>query len=408
MTPDCVAVVDEREQLTYSELNRRANRLAHKLIKTGVRIDGLVGLLSERNAGFLTAMLGIFKAGGAYMPLDPRSPAARQRQVLEQSGVNWVPIEDGKQALIEQTLALLTDREPPRILVLNDLLAADEIERNPDPQRSPNGLAYVIYTSGSTGVPKGVMIEQRGMLNHLYAKIVDLRITESDVVAQTASQCFDISVWQYLAALLTGGRVEILDENIAMDGTRLLDVASSRGVTILETVPSLLRVMLENEEHAATENLKWLLLTGEALPPQLCREWMERYQDVSLLNAYGPTECSDDVTHYEIAEAPQRELARMPIGNGIGNTQLYVVDRFQQLAPAGVFGELLVGGEGIGRGYLNDARRTAEVFIPDGYGARPGARLYCTGDIVRWLDGGVSSTSDEWTIRSRLGAIALN
>jgi len=197
------------------------------------------------------------------------------------------------------------------------------------------------------------------------------------------------SVWQFLAALLTGGRIEIFDENIAMDGTRWLETASSRSVTILETVPSLLRVMLDTEAHAPVENLKWLLLTGEALPPPLCREWLQRYEGVRLLNAYGPTECSDDVTHYEIAEAPAEELARMPIGAGVANTQLYVVDRFQQLAPAGVFGELVVGGDGVGRGYLNDAGRTAEVFIPDGYGARPGARLYRTGDIVRWLDGAV-------------------
>ena len=386
-TPDRDAVVDEREQLTYAELNRRANRLAHKLIKAGVGIDGLVGLLAERGVGFLTAMLGIFKAGGAYMPLDPRSPAARQRQVLEQSGVKWVLVEDAKLPLIEDTLALVSDR--PEVLVLNDLLAPHEPgdAENPKSERSPNQLAYVIYTSGSTGVPKGAMIEQRGMLNHLYAKVDDLQIQQSDVVAQTASQCFDISVWQYLSPLLTGGRVEIFNDDVAMDGTRLLDAAARRGVTILETVPSLLRVMLETP--ARTENLRWLLLTGEALPPQLCRAWFELHNNVRLLNAYGPTECSDDVTHHEIAGAPAQEIARMPIGHAVGNMQAYVVDRYQQLAPACVYGELLVGGAGVGRGYLNDPARTAEVFIPDPYGVRPGARLYRTGDIVRWLDGGV-------------------
>jgi amino acid adenylation domain-containing protein/FkbM family methyltransferase len=388
MTPDRDAVVDEREQLTYEELNRRANRLAHKLIKAGVRMDGIVGLLAVRGVRFLTAMLGIFKAGGAYMPLDPRSPAVRQRQVLAQSGVKWVLVEDAKLSLIEQTLSLFTDREQPQILVLDDLLASDEDEENPQATRSPNQLAYVIYTSGSTGVPKGAMIEQRGMLNHLYAKIADLHIQDSDIVAQTASQCFVVSVWQYLAALLTGGRVEIFDESIAMDGTRLLDAAARRGVTILETVPSLLRVMLETEQDASTEKLKWLVLTGEALPPQLCRAWIERHKNVRLLNAYGATECSDDVTHYEIDEAPAEELACMPIGHAVGNMQAYVVDRFQRLAPMGVFGELLVGGEGVGRGYLKDPARTAEVFIPNIYGG-PGARLYRMGDIVRWLDGGV-------------------
>src|SRR6185503_9442831 len=218
-------------------------------------------------------------------------------------------------------------------------------------------------------------------------KVDDLQIHQSDVVAQTASQCFDISVWQYLSPLLTGGRVEIFNDDVAMDGTRLLDAAARRGVTILETVPSLLRVMLETP--ARTENLRWLLLTGEALPPQLCRAWFELHKNVRLLNAYGPTECSDDVTHYEIAGAPAQEIARMPIGHAVGNMQAYVVDRSQQLAPACVYGELLVGGAGVGRGYLNDPARTAEVFIPDPYGVRPGARLYRTGDIVRWLDGGV-------------------
>lgn len=423
-TPDALAVVDGREKLSYRELNQRANRLARQLSEAGVKADTVVGLLAERGAGLLTAILGVFKAGGAYLPLDPRYPAARQRQILEQSRIPLALVEGAMLPLIERARELFAEGEFPRVLLMEPLLAGPDNmrpEHNPQVRPAPEQLAYVIYTSGSTGVPKGAMIEQRGMLNHLFAKINDLQMSETDVVAQTASQCFDISVWQYLAALLVGGRVEVLDESVAMDGTQLLAEAVKRGVTILEIVPSLLGVMLETEEllpehgNASPEraselrradaadsqvvkdknesgsqngDLKWLLLTGEALPPELCRRWVKRHEGVRLLNAYGPTECSDDVTHYEITELPS-ELVRMPIGRAVNNMRVYVVDKHLQLTPVGVFGELLVGGVGVGRGYLNDGARTAEVFIPDIYCADAGARMYRTGDVVRWLDDGI-------------------
>ncbi|MEP7339283.1 MAG: amino acid adenylation domain-containing protein [Acidobacteriota bacterium] len=401
--PEAIAVADALEELSYEELNRRANRVAHCLIEAGVAADTPVGLLIDRSAGFLTAKLGVLKSGGAMLLIDPRSPAARLQQIMEQSGTRHLLVERAMLPLAERIFELYGDREAPQALLLEESLANSNHDRNPCVPRDPKQLSYIIYTSGSTGVPKGAMIEDQGMLNHLYAKVRDLQVKETDRLAQTAPQSFDISVWQFLTALLVGGRVEVFDDNIAFDGTRLWAEAARRGVTILEVVPSLLRVMLEAEESSPgkkengsgsqspeeASTVRWLLLTGEALPPHLCQRWMERHPQVPLLNAYGPTECSDDVTHYEITEPPPPDLARMPIGRGVDNMSLYVVDNRLQLLPIGLYGELLVGGVGVGRGYMGDALRTAEVFIPDSYGAEAGARLYRTGDVVRWLNEGV-------------------
>jgi acyl carrier protein len=237
------------------------------------------------------------------------------------------------------------------------------------------------------------MVEQRGMLNHLYAKIEALELSAADTVAQTASQCFDISVWQFLAALLVGGRVQIYPDVIAHDALRLLQLVEQQQVSILETVPSLLRAMLDAQEdkegqQPQLKTLRWLIPTGEALPVELCRRWLQRYPHIPMLNAYGPTECSDDVTHYIIREPPPPHQRSIPIGRAIRNTQLYVLDQHRQPLPMGVSGELYVGGIGVGRGYLGDEQRTAEAFIADPFVSEEGARLYKTGDLARYLPDG--------------------
>src|SRR6185312_5357264 len=258
-------------------------------------------------------------------------------------------------------------------------------------------------TSGSTGKPKGVMVEQQGMLNHLYAKIEALQLSEKDRVAQTASQCFDISVWQFLAALLVGGQVQIFPDEVSHDPGQLLAQVEEQRISILETVPSLLRAMLDVLETSSTsrpklEALRWLIPTGEALPAGLCRSWLNLYPHIPLMNAYGPTECSDDVAHHliegalattRIAPTGQDEKS-MPIGRAIINTRLYVLDQGMRPVPIGVNGELYVGGMGVGRGYLADATRTAEAFVPDPFvgtrfiASEPGMRLYRTGDMARY------------------------
>ena len=245
-------------------------------------------------------------------------------------------------------------------------------------------LAYVIYTSGSTGEPKGVMIEQGGMLNHLWAKIEDLELRDGDVVAQTAAVSFDISVWQYLAALLVGGRVEVLDEEASGAGGKLLRAVDDRGVTVLETVPALLRASLEASAAMALPALRWLIVTGEALSSELCVQWLQRFPAIAMVNAYGPTECSDDVTHSFIRSEAESGSGWATLGSAVGNTRLYVLDEAQRVVPIGVRGELYVGGAGVGRGYLKRAEITAEKFVPDPFSEVGGERLYRTGDVVRW------------------------
>jgi len=208
-------------------------------------------------------------------------------------------------------------------------------------------------------------------------------------VAQTASQCFDISVWQFLAALLVGGRVQIYPDAVAHDAVQLLQQVEQQ-VSILETVPSLLRAMLDAQEHKTSERpklekLRWLIPTGEALPVELCRRWLERYPHIPLLNAYGPTECSDDVTHYVIGQEPPEGTRSIPIGRAISNMRLYVLDGNLEPLPIGVSGELYVGGIGVGRGYLGEGQRTAQAFVPDPFASEAGARLYKTGDLARYL-----------------------
>jgi acyl-coenzyme A synthetase/AMP-(fatty) acid ligase/acyl carrier protein len=237
------------------------------------------------------------------------------------------------------------------------------------------------------------MVEHRGMLNHLYAKIWDLNLTATDVVAQTAPQSFDISVWQLLAVLLVGGQVSIFTNEVVRNPAKLLEKVEQQGISILEVVPSLLLMMLDNIEINTPScfrlaELRWLLLTGEALPPKLCNRWLDHYPNIPMMNAYGPTECSDDVTHYPIYEPPAVETLNIPIGRAIANTYLYILNEQLQPVPIGVSGELYVGGIGVGRGYLNNSERTVQVFISNPFVQEPGSRIYKTGDKARYLSDG--------------------
>jgi amino acid adenylation domain-containing protein len=398
-TPDAVAASCEGRTLTYKELNRRGNRLAHLLVERGAAQEVVVALLADRDLDLLVAVLAIFKAGAVYLPLDPNSPALRLAQVLDQSATPLVLATSGKQQLLEQAIAALPESRRPAVLQVDDLIDLND-ERPEDlpsavaaenlaTRNSPSSLAYVIYTSGSTGVPKGAMVEQRGMVNHLFAKVRDLALTETDKVAQTASQCFDISVWQMLAVLLVGGQIEIFPNAVAHNAQRLLIETERAGVTILETVPSLLRAMLDEAGSSRyLGGLRWMIPTGEVLLPELCRRWLTTFPHVPLLNAYGPTECSDDVSHHPIHSLAATENHNTPIGRPIANLRLYVVDRQLRTVPLGVPGELCVGGVGVGRGYLLTPGRTAEAFVPDVFGKQEGRRLYRTGDQARFLPNG--------------------
>lgn len=389
-TPDAVAVSWGTQRLSYRTLNQQANCLARALQAEGVTTDTVVPLLAERSPFFLIGILGIFKAGGAYLPLDLHHPVQRSRHALSQSQAQLVLTTQDLRETIQDILASLETSQTPHFYYLEDLLARNEPDSNLATVTSPHQLAYVIFTSGSTGVPKGVAIEQAGMLNHLHVMNHTLDLSATDVVAQTASQCFDISVWQYLSALMVGGCVHIIPNNEVREPIALLKQIQAARISILEIVPSLLQTVVTelttNEWDLSC--LRWLIPTGEALPPELCRRWLNLYPHIPLLNAYGPAECADDVTLYPITAPPSQEMLQMPIGRPVANLQVYVLDQHQQPLPPGICGELYIGGIGVGRGYLNDPDRSAEAFLENPFDHRISRRLYRTGDLGQYLPDG--------------------
>ena len=373
------------QQWCYRELNTVSNRLGHALINAGVRPDQPVALLAERGLPLLGMMIGSFKARAGYLPLDPGLPGARLSRLLD---LSRAPLLVCTEACREQAQGLLDDAGcpiRPRLLVWEEVQAAALAGHNPQVYSQPDQLAYVIYTSGSTGLPKGVMVEQRGMLNNQLSKVPYLQLTERDVIAQTASQSFDISVWQFLAAPLFGARVAIVPNTLAHDPQALLAQVTAQRISVLESVPSLIQGMLA-QAPVPLDGLRWMLPTGEAMPPELAQQWLARYPGIGLVNAYGPAECSDDVAFFRVDQA-STQGSYLPIGTPTDNNRLFVLDSALQLVPLGAVGELCVAGTGVGRGYVSDPLRTAIAFVPNPYGA-PGERLYRTGDLARRrLDG---------------------
>ncbi|HEY0734189.1 MAG TPA: amino acid adenylation domain-containing protein, partial [Herpetosiphonaceae bacterium] len=386
-SPEAIAACCNDATITYRQLNQQANRLARQLIEQGVGPDVVVGLAVDRGLPLLVAIIGIFKAGGAYLPLNHLDPAERLAKALSQSGIRLILAEPSLQPILSEALDLCPVERRPQVVLLDDLLQRDGADDNLPVRAQPDNLAYVFFTSGSTGQPKGAMVQQKGMLNHCYAKLVDLDLNAADTIAQTASPWFDVSVWQLLAPLLVGGRVEIIKNEIVRQPARLLETIAGKQITILELVPSLLQLLLEHAERLGAQRptlpaLRWAISTGEALPPQICRHWFAVYPGIPLLNAYGPTECSDRVSHFPMHAAISPRATTIPIGHPIANTQLYILSEQMQPVPAGMAGELYVGGMGVGRGYLNDPARTAASFVPHPFNGA-GARLYRTGDLVR-------------------------
>ncbi|MGY2168118.1 non-ribosomal peptide synthetase [Pseudomonas gingeri] len=372
-------------QYSYEQLNQCGNRLGHALVAAGVGFDQPVALLAERGLDLLAMIVGSFKAGAGYLPLDPGLPGQRLGRIIE---LSRTPVLVCTAACRAQATALLDELSGarPQLLVWEEVQQGAYPLSNPGIQSSPDNLAYVIYTSGSTGLPKGVMVEQRGMLNNQLSKVPYLTLDETDVIAQTASQSFDISVWQFLAAPLFGARVDIVPNAIAHDPQGLLAHVRQQRITVLESVPSLIQGMLA-QERVSLDGLRWMLPTGEAMPPELAHQWLLRYPQIGLVNAYGPAECSDDVAFFRVDLASTRG-SYLPIGTPTDNNRLYLLAGADELVPLGAVGELCVAGTGVGRGYVGDPLRTAQVFVPNPFGAA-GERLYRTGDLARRRSDGV-------------------
>ncbi|GAA2398793.1 hypothetical protein GCM10010420_26300 [Streptomyces glaucosporus] len=384
--PDALAVTDDGGSLTYAELVGRASALSRRLDG-----DGPVAVLTDPGRDFVTAELGVLGSGRAFLPLDPRVPLARLAELLRDSGATCVLAGAVHRELAERAAAEAADTSaaPVPVLVLDG--ARDAADDLAPVVGGPLDLAYVIYTSGSTGRPKGAMVQRGGMVNHLSAKIEELSLDHTDALVHNAPVTFDVTVWQTLTTLLVGGRVRAVSRDDAADPEALFGVVAAERLTVLEVVPSLLRATLDAWDAAGSAPelpaLRWMVSNGEALPADLCERWFAYCPGIALANVYGPTECSDDVTHAYARTAAEVPDAYMPIGRPLRDTRLHVLDDGLRPVPYGVPGELFVAGAGVGRGYLGDPGRTAAVFVPDPF-AGDGSRMYRTGDqVVLQADG---------------------
>jgi amino acid adenylation domain-containing protein len=391
-TPDAPAVRYKGATLTYAELSARAARLASRLTRLGAGPEALVGVCLERSFELIVALLGILKAGAAYVPLDPSYPRERLDAILEDLAGNGDPRplvvtrEEHRAALPERVTA-----GAGRIV----LLAGGEPDTAPTRGSSPQGeldqLAYTIFTSGSTGRPKGAMNAHRGVVNRLLWMQQTYGLTAEDRVLQKTPFSFDVAVWELFWPLLSGATLVMAEPGMHRDSAYLADILREERITTVHFVPSLLRVFLEEPEAAACRSLRRVICSGEALPPDLVDRFFALFPLEAgpvLHNLYGPTEAAVDVTWWECAPGQERT----PIGRPVANTRIHLLESLAgglQAAPFGSQGELYIGGVQVGRGYLGRPDLTAERFLPDPFAVELGGRLYRTGDAARYSAEGV-------------------
>jgi amino acid adenylation domain-containing protein len=372
---DSVAVTFEDQHLTYFDLNRRANHLAHYLRKRGVGPDVLVGLCVERSLDMIVGLLGILKAGGAYVPLDPAYPKDRIAYILEDASA---PVLITQQKLLPG----LPEQSAEVVLLDTDWssIAKEECSNLSRRAKSQN-LAYVIYTSGSTGKPKGVQLEHRSVVNFLWSVQKEPGLHEDDIVAAVTTLCFDIAGLEIYLPLITGAQVVVISREDASDGKKLQARMQATGITTMQATPATWRLLLE-VGWSGSSKLK-ILCGGEAFPRELADKLLPRCG--SLWNMYGPTETTIWSAVYQVMAGGE---GTVPIGHPMANTQFYIVDENLRPVPVGQEGQLLIGGEGLARGYQNRPELTAEKFIADVFSKKQGARLYQTGDLARYTPDG--------------------
>ncbi len=379
--PDRIAAEDDTQQLTYAGLELVTTRLSNQLRHQGVVPGDVVATCMERSVDLLLCILAIFKAGCAYVPIDPDYPLERSQDILKESGAKIVlsnlPSPLAETFKIEWCYLQTLLSSPAR--ALSDLDVPSEM------------LAYIIFTSGSTGKPKGAMLCHNGMINHIYSKIALLGLSEQDVIAQTSSQTFDVSLWQFLTGLLVGAKVVVFNRDEAWVPDLLLQALDRKRITVFETVPSHMHLILDVIDKAkhSMSSLRFLILNGEALPLKMCAKWRGDYPEIPIINAYGPTECSDDTCHYIVTGQEGGDRETPPVGSMIDNLKSYVLNSSLDLMPPNMPGEFYIGGIGLGRGYVGRGDLTAEIFIPSPFSDR-GERLYRTKDLAKYfMDGNI-------------------
>lgn len=373
-TPDSTAVVFEKQQLSYGELDRRANQLANHLLRLGVQTDGLVGVCLDRSLEMVVGLLGVLKAGAAYVPIDPTYPVDRIKFMLEDAEV---PVLLTQQRLagtlpVGNTKVVLIDSDWQEI--------THSSQETPGLTTKPQNRAYVIYTSGSTGRPKGVEVSHRAVINFLTTMAERPGMTSRDRLLAVTTLSFDIAGLEIYLPLTVGAAVEIASREVSADGSQLSAKLASSGATMMQATPATWRMLLE-AGWKTNRGLK-VLCGGEALGRNLADQLREKA--ASLWNMYGPTE----TTIWSTVSKVESERGSVTIGRPIANTQVFILDKVLQPVPIGVAGELHIGGDGLARGYLKRPELTAEKFIPHPFSTAPGARLYKTGDLARFLPDG--------------------
>lgn len=405
-TPQNIAVACAGAHLSYSQLNETANRLARLLQKTGTARRDFVGILDCRGINFLTAMLAIFKAGGGYVPIDPAYPHERVQYMLSNSEVSTVLT---RAPLVREFHDILTECARLKNVICFDdadksALAAgaqqfnlfgsadfESLSSGDLPAASTSSdPAYMIYTSGSTGLPKGAIIRHDGAINHIYAQFEALNLSEGFSFLQSAPSSSDISVWQFLAPVLRGGRSVVVDNETVADAEKLFDVIKQQRISIVELVPAVLRNLLDyistlSIYERELSDLKWMMATGESLAVELANRWLTIYPQIKLVNCYGPTEASDDISQFIVEDPLPANSKSVPIGTSLANLNIYILDEKMRLVPPGVPGEICVAGIGVGDGYWKNEEKTKSAFVPNPFPGAKGNTIYKTGDLGRWL-----------------------
>jgi amino acid adenylation domain-containing protein len=382
-TPEALAAVFESQQLTYAELNRQANQLAHHLRNRGVGPEVLVGICVERSIAMMVGLLGILKAGGAYLPLDPSYPQERLAFMVKDAGVS---------VLLSQQSLLKNLPDSAAELVCIDagwdqisLESADNLQSETTAENS----AYVIYTSGSTGKPKGVIVTHHNVVRLFETTHSCFKFSKDDVWTLFHSYAFDFSVWEMWGALLYGGKLVIVPYWVSRSPEEFCQLLIEQKVTVLNQTPSAFRQLVEIDGQTKGQLcLRLIIFGGEALELHILKPWFDRHGDQhpQLVNMYGITETTVHVTYRPLKSANPGH--RSNIGHPLSDLQVYVLDRFLHPVPIGVSGQMYVGGAGLGRGYLRRPRLTGDRFIPHPFSSEPGARLYKTGDVARFLSDG--------------------
>ncbi|MEM7758014.1 MAG: non-ribosomal peptide synthetase [Cyanobacteria bacterium P01_A01_bin.40] len=413
-TPNNIAVVYQDTQLTYQKLNEEANQLAVWLQKLGLKKGEFVGIFKDRDINFLIAILAVYKAGGAYVPIDRTYPQGRIEYMLSNSEIRFLLTDSLSLNILSDFLESCAKLEHITCLDVKsqDLVNAklvktniyDKFDFNELPKVNPkiinkaNDPAYMLYTSGSTGLPKGAIIRHDGAINHIYAQFDELKLNQEFAFLQSAPASTDISVWQFLAPLLIGGKTVIVDIETVAFAEKLFKVLKSEKVTVIELVPALFKVLLKYTSQLSIHerelpDLQWMILSGESISIKWINKWLEIYPQIKIANAYGPTEAADDIAQFIVDQPVSEKQRTILIGKPLANLNLYILDESMQLLPIGVPGEICVSGIGVGDGYWKNEEKTKLAFVANPFLSKLPSRqthetIYKTGDLGRWLADG--------------------